>query len=176
MIRYLTGDATDPQVPGNKVIAHVCNNIGVWSRGFVMSLSKRWHEPELSYRRWYQDQENALMTPGWSHMKAGVKMELGTVQLVPVRTSFAEKTWVANMIAQHGIMTKDGEPPIRYDALETCLQQLKKFTDYEGHVTVHMPRIGCGLAGGKWEKIEPIVTRALSGVCVYVYDLLPVQH
>jgi len=24
--------------------------------------------------------------------------------------------------------------------------------------SVHMPRIGCGLAGGKWEKIETIIT------------------
>jgi hypothetical protein len=24
-----------------------------------------------------------------------------------------------------------------------------------------MPRIGCGLAGGKWEQMEPIITRSL---------------
>ena len=35
-----------------------------------------------------------------------------------------------------------------------------------------MPRIGCGLAGGKWERIEPIITQNLSrkGLEVYVYD------
>jgi hypothetical protein len=35
-----------------------------------------------------------------------------------------------------------------------------------------MPRIGCGLAGGKWERIEPLVVSALSakGVAVTVYD------
>ena len=27
--------------------------------------------------------------------------------------------------------------------------------------SVHMPRIGCGLAGGTWDKIEPIVIRTL---------------
>jgi hypothetical protein len=35
-----------------------------------------------------------------------------------------------------------------------------------------MPRIGCGLAGGKWEQIEPIIERTLlnKNVEVYVYD------
>jgi hypothetical protein len=34
-----------------------------------------------------------------------------------------------------------------------------------------MPRIGCGLAGSKWE-IEPIITGQLSekDIAVYVYD------
>jgi len=35
-----------------------------------------------------------------------------------------------------------------------------------------MPRIGCGLAGGKWELIEPIITRTLCqrGIATVVYD------
>jgi hypothetical protein len=35
-----------------------------------------------------------------------------------------------------------------------------------------MPRIGCGLAGGKWEEIEPIIERTLieADVKVTVYD------
>jgi hypothetical protein len=36
-----------------------------------------------------------------------------------------------------------------------------------------MPRIGCGLAGGKWEDIGPIVEEELDnqGIDVTVYDL-----
>jgi hypothetical protein len=36
-----------------------------------------------------------------------------------------------------------------------------------------MPRIGCGLAGGKWETIEPILIKKLieKGIKVTVYDL-----
>ena len=38
--------------------------------------------------------------------------------------------------------------------------------------SVHMPRIGTGLAGGKWELIEPLILEKLiaAGVKVYVYD------
>jgi hypothetical protein len=35
-----------------------------------------------------------------------------------------------------------------------------------------MPRIGCGLSGGKWGRIEPLVAARLGerGVAVTVYD------
>ncbi|MFE3494555.1 hypothetical protein [Streptomyces sp. NPDC059175] len=38
--------------------------------------------------------------------------------------------------------------------------------------SVHMPRIGCGLAGGRWSRVEPLVVERLvaRGVAVTVYD------
>ena len=32
--------------------------------------------------------------------------------------------------------------------------------------------VGCGLAGGKWERIEPLILNELAakGIAVYVYD------
>lgn len=38
--------------------------------------------------------------------------------------------------------------------------------------SIHMPRIGCGLTGGKWENIEPIILETLSknNINIYVYD------
>jgi len=53
VITYVTGDATDvAHVPGKKIIAHVCNDIGRWGKGFVLSVSRRWPEPEKAYRQW----------------------------------------------------------------------------------------------------------------------------
>ena len=36
-----------------------------------------------------------------------------------------------------------------------------------------MPRIGCGLAGGTWDKIEPLINESLvkNEIETYVYDL-----
>ena len=45
-IVYVTGDATRPVGTGNKVLVHVCNDVGGWGRGFVMALSARWSAPE----------------------------------------------------------------------------------------------------------------------------------
>lgn len=151
-IEYLIGDATAPAIAGMKIIVHVCNDIGGWGRGFVLALSKKWPQPEAEYRRWYQD-------------KAG--FELGNVQFVQVEP----EVMVANMIGQRNIKaTKEG-PPVRYEAIDACLEKVSQKALDLG-ATVHMPRIGCGLAGGQWERIEPLVHKNLSerGIAVYVYD------
>jgi O-acetyl-ADP-ribose deacetylase (regulator of RNase III) len=152
----VVGDATDPVGDGPRIIAHVCNNLGRWGRGFVLALSKRWAEPEQAYRRWW-NQRNSTHLP------------LGHVQLVPVA---AGELWVANMIGQHGIHGSDGKPPIRYPAVRQCLEELAVQALARG-ASVHMPRIGCGLAGGEWSRISPLVKAALCerGVPVTVYDL-----
>ncbi|GGN44191.1 hypothetical protein GCM10012285_26520 [Streptomyces kronopolitis] len=38
--------------------------------------------------------------------------------------------------------------------------------------SVHMPRIGCGLAGGVWSRVEPLISVRLArgGIPVTVYD------
>ncbi len=53
-LRIIKGDATCPQAKGPKVIAHVCNDLGGWGKGFVLAVSKRWAEPERAYREWHR--------------------------------------------------------------------------------------------------------------------------
>lgn len=50
-LHFLKGDATQPQAKGNKIITHVCNDLGGWGKGFVVAISKRWPEPEIEYRK-----------------------------------------------------------------------------------------------------------------------------
>lgn len=123
-------------------------------KGFVLALSKRWEQPEANYRAWHAD---PIDPP----------FELGQVQFVEVEP----KLWVANLLGQHGIQRKGGKPPIRYQAIEEGLKQVADFA-VKHAACVHMPRIGCGLAGGKWEEIEPIIeqTLAAAGVEVTVHD------
>ena len=73
--------------------------------------------------------------------------------------------------AQHDIKPTEASPPIRYGAVGRCLEQVAAKARQEG-ATVHMPRIGCGLAGGTWEQMEPILqdTLCAAGVDVFVYD------
>lgn len=155
-IHYKTGDATLPRGEGRSIIAHICNDLGAWGKGFVLAVSSRWATPESAYRDWF-----AQKTP---------RFELGAVQLVEVN----ERILVANMIAQHGIRGTKKAPPIRYDALRSCLESLAEDAVRLG-ASIHMPRIGCGLAGGKWEKIEPIIEEVLvaAELAVHVYDFKP---
>lgn len=153
-LRYIKGDATLPQSDGVAIICHVCNDIGGWGKGFVTAVSKRWSAPEAQYRRWYRDGEDASFA-------------LGAVQFVQVEP----RIWIANMIGQHGIKRSKAQKPIRYDAVSECLRQVS-LKAIELAASVHMPRIGCGLAGGEWSEIEPLIDRHLiaSGVAVTVYD------
>lgn len=151
-ITYLIGDATNPQIPGNKIICHICNDIGAWGAGFVLALSRKWRQPEASYRR----------------LKS---YQLGEVDLVKVE----DDIYVANMIAQHGVARMGfddaDEPPIRYAAVEECLDMVNIIAGGL-KATIHMPRIGCGLAGGRWEEIEAILQKCIDDdVQIYVYDL-----
>jgi O-acetyl-ADP-ribose deacetylase (regulator of RNase III) len=74
---------------------------------------------------------------------------------------------VANMIAQKGI---DGSGrKVMYGALRKCLKKVAEFAASRPGVTIHMPLIGCGLGGGRWEEVEPIVKECLGEFEVYVY-------
>lgn len=149
-IKYLIGDATQPVGSDNKIICHICNNVGAWGAGFVLALSRRWKEPEMVYR-----QTNVR------------DLHLGTV--ITVRVS--EDILVANMVAQNNIISNinDNEPPIRYDALKVCLAAVNDIA-LKTNSSLHMPRIGTGLAGGKWDEIEKIIKETIT-VDTYVYDL-----
>ena len=94
--------------------------------------------------------------------------KLGEVQYVQVENDI----WVANMIGQHGVRRFRKKPPVRYEAIRQGLQKVANKAE-ELDATIHMPRIGSGLAGGKWERIEQIIREELSGKgChVTVYDL-----
>lgn len=153
-ITYLKGDATAPQAAGPKVITHICNDRGGWGKGFVVALSARWPGPEEAYRAWYRE-------------RAGNDFGLGAVQLVEVGPGL----WVANMVGQHGMTGGSQGPPIRYEAVEECLGKVAAKARELG-ASIHMPRIGCGLAGGRWELIEPIIQRTLCerDIPVTVYD------
>lgn len=154
-LRFTRGDATSPQAAGPKLIAHVCNDLGGWGKGFVVAVSRRWPEPERDYRAWHRE-------------RARNDFALGAVRVVQVRPD----TWVANMIGQHGMRTGSKGPPIRYDAVDRCLGTLAGHAERLG-ASVHLPRIGTGLAGGRWEHIEPLIVERLCArdIPTIVYDL-----
>jgi len=150
VIRYAIGDATAPS-ERPAIIAHICNTVGGWGAGFVVALSRRWSEPERTYRERHR----------------AVGSVLGTVQVVEVEPGL----WVANMVAQHGIGHGWGRrPPIRYDALRQCLEQVAG-TARDLGATIVGPRFGAGLAGGDWAQVEAIIEETCAEVPVTIYDL-----
>jgi len=147
-LRYVTGDATAPEGSGPRIIAHICNDAHAWGAGFVVAISRRWVQPEAHYRA----------NPA----------ELGVVEFVEVEPDL----WVANMCAQHGFPTRQRPVAVDYVALVSCLNAVAAEAKRLG-ASVHGPRFGSGIAGGRWEMIEALIQKQLvaAGVDVTIYDL-----
>ena len=154
-ITYLKGSATNPSTLGQKIIAHCCNDIGQWGAGFSGALSGRYPETEWLYRQWHRGD---LRKP----------FRLGEVQLVKLRPDL----WAANIIGQVGVRSQGNPTHIRYYALRRGLHSVGTEAGLL-RASVHLPRLGCGLAGGDWRQVERIITEELSSrdVPVTVYDL-----
>ena len=149
------GDATIPVASTNKINCHICNDLGQWGLGFVMAISGRWPHPEATYRKWHRS-------------KYGDILPLGEPQFVQV----ANDIWIANRFGLEGIQRKQSRPPIRYPAVQSCLTRVHDVT-LNLRTSVHMPRIGSGLAEGEWSATEEIIITELSArnLRVTVYDL-----
>lgn len=144
---YVVGDATEPLYTFS-CIAHVTNDSGGWGQGFVLALERRW--------------------PGLGRLWKAHRQKLGDVAI----DTFLGQD-IAHLCAQRGYATAERPVALDYEALETCLDKLAWRCDYRGFGGVHMPRIGCGLAGGDWHRVEALIQKCLvdKGVDVWVYDL-----
>ena len=164
-LTYINGDATNPIGVGVRIIPHICNDIGGWGRGFVLALSSKWKQPEREYRMWYRSGHTIDM---FGHNE---RFSLGSVQFVDVGGGII----VANMIAQSGIYSTNGVPPIRYDSLRDCLTKVSAIALNIG-ASIHAPKFGAGLAGGDWGLVESMINDAFNGIDVTVYEYDEVKN
>jgi O-acetyl-ADP-ribose deacetylase (regulator of RNase III) len=152
-IDYLRGDATQPRGTGNRFLVQIINDAAInWGGGFSLVVRKKWPAVHDAFHEWAVNREN---------------LKLGNLHVV-----MAEKNiTVLSMIAQHGY-GRSTHPRIRYLALRDCLTKVGELA-LKNQATVHMPRIGCGEAGGSWDVVNELVTDALcaKGIKVFVYDL-----
>lgn len=146
-ITYVIGDATEP-VSRPAIILHSCNDVGAWGAGFVLALSRKWAQPEQTYRQ--------------------MKHELGQQAICQVEPDI----FVINAILQHGVDER------RYTSIlhmEDCLMvindNLLRNWPLGEIPSIHMPRIGCGLGRLTWDQVYWAVYYGLEGQKVFVYDL-----
>lgn len=158
MIEYVTGDATEPnRKDGTRIIVHCCNNRGGWGKGFVSAISKKWSTPEKLYRHLFAQD---------------IKPKLGDMHVVMVE----KWLFVCNMISQNGYASANRKRVADYVALRRCLISLLyrlKNSEVDSP-SIHMPRICCGLGGGSWSEVEPIINDTIGkNYPVTVYDYAP---
>ena len=144
VLRYLKGDAATP-LEQNTLIIHIVNLQGVWGKGFVLSLSKNHPDLKKEYLKWSDDKDT---------------FKPGEVQFIQIDEQ--ANIFVANMLAQEGIKRNscDKNTYVNYKSLRTCLTKVARFA-LVNRLSIQMPKIGAGLAGGDWEKIENIINEEL---------------
>jgi len=164
MLKYVKGDVTNPQSRNIDLIVQCVNGSYKMGSGVAKAIMDKWPIVRESYM-------------------AQKSLELGSVHYVNVsRQEFggdhymnsSQKTWVANLVGQPDVRSKDLPVPIDYPAFRRGFEDIADWaakTEKHGWtVSIAMPRIGCGLAGGEWSTVEMIIREKLKDFPVTVFD------
>lgn len=152
-ITYLRGDATRPRGLGLRIICHVVNDkTPRWGGGFALVVRRGFPDVQQDFVSWAEEHAD--------------QFTLGNSRLCSVDDTLA----VFSMICQKGY-GPSRTPRVRYAAMKTCLDQLGAIA-VNSEASIHMPRIGCGQAGGAWHVVSELIDESLCsrGIPVTVYD------
>jgi len=125
------------------VIAHVVNSWGLFGAGVAGAIRAKWPEAERRYQNWF------------SGRNRGISFKLGDVLFVELDQNTGP-THIAHMLAMNGVRTKTNKTPLDYRSLGICLDKVYEFCG-KMNSTLHIPKIGSGLAGGDWHRISTIL-------------------
>jgi len=157
-LTFVTGDLLDWDDRGPVVLAHVVSDsVRGWSRfGVAGALGRGYPDIAVSYRAWTLASQDNL--------------RLGNVHFVP-RSVDGQSLGIASLVAQEGF-GPEARVRVQYDALATALEALHEIASSAG-ASVHIPRLGAGQAGGRWDRIEELLVAKLvtAGVPVVVHTL-----
>ena len=156
-------------------VPHVCNDAGVWGAGFVVPLAQKWPATREEYIKAFQNKKIARGTDHGQDVLKVAPFKLGETQIVE---AVPGRVFVCNMIAQ--VAPGSERVPLKMDALEKCMGQVAEvvLADAQDFPVICAPLFGAGLAGGKWEEIESLISTywLSAGIPVTVYymkDRLP---
>nr|WP_314459971.1 macro domain-containing protein [uncultured Clostridium sp.] len=150
MLKYYSGDIFTSDAD---IICHQVNCQGVFERGIAGQIKKMFPEVEKTYR---------IITKQWQEQSGQITSGLlGRVSAQPVELN---GRWflIANLYGQdnygkNGVYTD-------YKALSQAVNEIRDFVDVRGRLEkVAFPYgIGCGNAGGDWDKVEEILNSCFS--------------
>lgn len=165
-LTYIKGNITKP-IEDSCVIAHIVNDIGLMGSGVAKALYEKWLIVKTSYLNWHSTNYKSNSQSDYCYFQLG---ETQFVLVEEIQTNFdgIDYKIVANMIAQHSIISKGEKKPIRYDALDKCLKEVYSRCLKIG-MNLHMPKIGSGLAQGDWNEIEKIILSNIK-VDTFIYE------
>ena len=138
------------------IIVHQVNCLGIMGAGLAKQIAQQYPIVKEEYLEFC----NAFDSK---------KSLLGKLHLVDTR----ERKLVANVFGQMEIKKNrlDKKVYTDFEALKTGLERVRKFAEMQSMSVAIPTYIGCGLAGGNWDEIKPMINNIFvgSGVKVKFY-------
>jgi hypothetical protein len=155
LIQYRRGDATAP-AERPAAILHVVNDKGLWGAGFSGALDRAYNgAPGRFYRQWSRGELSSLSGYPLFGLDAVLWQRLG------------DQLALGHLCAQRGVGRRCRR--VDYNALRLCLGDIGAPPT---NLSFHLPRIGTGYGGGRWEEVEAILNDTIAKAApTYVYDL-----
>jgi len=155
-IRTVHGNVLEPRNGGAKIICQLVNDKAIkWGGGIARKMAKRFPKAEARF-------SDAMI-------KLPQDARLGSV----IFSQADDDITIASLIAQEGF-GPSLFPRIRYAALGSCFESVV-LRATEHSATIHMPKIGTGVAGGDWSTIEEMLDDVMvrADLSVTIYEIPP---
>jgi len=136
------------------IIVHGCNAQGVMGSGVALAVKNKYPGAFRAYQEAYFDRE----------LRLG-----GIVPYLADGDPTYPKLIIVNAITQEFYGTDRRH--VDYDALRTCFKEVAKLAKTTLLFDIHFPLIGCGLAGGDWSVVAPIIEEELDGMRAHLWVL-----
>lgn len=150
MITIVKGDILEAS---ENIIGHQVNCQGVMGAGLAKQIRNKY---PIVYKR-YKDECDSVHP----------MILLGRTQFVPI----GERKVVANLYGQLNYGRKEGIRYTDYLGLYNALKSLRESAE-ASDITIALPYgIGCGLAGGEWDKVYKMIEAVFEGYHVTLYQL-----
>lgn len=143
----LTGILANREFP---VFLHGCNCFGAMGAGIARTV-----------KNLYPEALKADIATG-----KGNRAKLGTICPVQV----GERNWIINAYTQYDFWSEG--PRADYAAIGRAMKATAAFMADHGFDHILMPKVGAGLAGGDWNRIEAIIRESFpSETAIDIYYL-----
>lgn len=144
MIKYKKGDLLEAE---EDIIAHGVNCVGGFGSGVAGQIAKQFPFIKSCYLEKYRFEG----------------FELGEIQIIE-----CSKTFI-NCATQKEYLPRD-QCHANYIAIRDCMNKVKCYA-FLKNKSIAIPKIGCGLAGGDWNIVKPILEEVFNDFDVTVYEV-----
>lgn len=165
------GDLIEMALEGRfDVIAHGCNCMCAMKRGLAPKMVEAFgcNKFPLEHNQ-YRGDINKLGQIDFKHFYLDNGELHETINKIPI--GFLEGTInfaVVNCYTQYNYSNSEDPKPLDMMALALCLKKMNHV--FKGK-HIGLPRIGAGLAGGRWDQILPLIKISLTDCGVTIVSL-----